>query len=196
MFLRRRQRFVGPPTVAEPTCQRPVGPAAHRDADQHRTADRAPQRRRACRVACHVAPAAFGAEGPSQSQSQYDRFVSQRNRRSFAESLRTTCQRRARPFGGRLDVQPGTRTAIAQEVSNYLRQIVTAANTQFRGRYLFAGSNTTYAPFDSDGKLVTYHGNRDPHCKRIPTTTSYFKPIRTATVSLGPSPTRCGVRSI
>jgi flagellar hook-associated protein 3 FlgL len=52
------------------------------------------------------------------------------------------------------------RTAVAQEVSNYLRQIVTAANTQFRGRYLFAGSNTTYAPFDSDGKLVTYHGNR------------------------------------
>jgi flagellin-like hook-associated protein FlgL len=57
------------------------------------------------------------------------------------------------------DVQ---RQAAAQQVAEALRQLVDAGNQNFRGRYLFAGSQTTTRPFTlpEQGNLVRYEGNQ------------------------------------
>jgi flagellin-like hook-associated protein FlgL len=55
------------------------------------------------------------------------------------------------------DVQ---RQAAAQQVQQALEQLMDAGNQNFRGRYLFAGSETMTRPFSSVGaNLVRYDGN-------------------------------------
>lgn len=48
------------------------------------------------------------------------------------------------------------RSAAAQNVQNMLEEIVSLANTDVSGRYIFAGTKTADAPFDQAG---TYSGN-------------------------------------
>lgn len=50
------------------------------------------------------------------------------------------------------------RTAIAAEIDQIIESIKTAANTQYAGRYIFAGSKTTTAPYTANGP-DTYNGD-------------------------------------
>ena len=56
-------------------------------------------------------------------------------------------------------------------VDGYLRQILSLANTQVAGRYIFAGTETSAQPFafddDNNPTLVTYAGNDDPFAIKI-----------------------------
>lgn len=55
------------------------------------------------------------------------------------------------------DVQ---RATVAQQVDQTLQQLLDTGNQQFRGRYLFAGSETTIRPFGETGKgAIEYTGN-------------------------------------
>ena len=51
------------------------------------------------------------------------------------------------------------RAVLAQEVRALRDQILTLANSQARGRYIFAGSLVTDAPFTIAGDTVSYGGN-------------------------------------
>lgn len=48
------------------------------------------------------------------------------------------------------------RALAAKDVQNALKEIISLANTEIDGRYIFSGSKTDTAPFDQDG---TYHGD-------------------------------------
>jgi len=50
------------------------------------------------------------------------------------------------------------RSAIADEIDQLIESIKTAGNTQYAGRYIFAGSATTTAPYTPDG-ADTYNGD-------------------------------------
>lgn len=50
--------------------------------------------------------------------------------------------------------------AASEQVERAIQQMMDLANQQFRGRYLFSGSNTTTKPFQTlDSGLIQYHGN-------------------------------------
>src|SRR5436190_2238964 len=51
------------------------------------------------------------------------------------------------------------RAAAAQQVQQAIATLTDAANQQFRGRNLFAGSGTTVRPFELAGDHVAYQGN-------------------------------------
>lgn len=52
------------------------------------------------------------------------------------------------------------RRAIAEQVEQAIRQLIDTGNQQYRGRYLFAGSNTLVRPFQlSDAQVIQYAGN-------------------------------------
>jgi len=51
------------------------------------------------------------------------------------------------------------RQAAITEINRAIEQLVSVGNTQFRGRYLFAGSQTNVEPYSYDGAHVTYHGD-------------------------------------
>ena len=53
------------------------------------------------------------------------------------------------------------RAALAGEVRSLRDQILSLANSQARGRYIFAGSLVTDVPFTIAGDTVTYRGNAD-----------------------------------
>ncbi len=54
---------------------------------------------------------------------------------------------------------PDARAALAAEVRSLRDQILSLANVQARGRYIFAGSNITVPPFVLSGDAVSYQGN-------------------------------------
>ncbi len=56
---------------------------------------------------------------------------------------------------------PAQRESAAQEVEGYIEQVLSAANTDVDGRYLFAGTKTDTGPFvyDRDQRQVAYEGN-------------------------------------
>ena len=54
------------------------------------------------------------------------------------------------------------RGAIAVELEGILQQIINAANTKYRGRYIFAGSDPTVQPIDASGEAIVYQGNESP----------------------------------
>jgi flagellar hook-associated protein 3 FlgL len=56
-------------------------------------------------------------------------------------------------------VSSNSRVAIAEEIRVLRDQILSLANTQVRGRYLFAGSNVLTQPFTLSGDEVSYNGN-------------------------------------
>src|SRR5690606_36292622 len=49
--------------------------------------------------------------------------------------------------------------AVAQQVGQALQQLLDASNQQFRGRYLFAGSQASVRPYEIIDGYVKYHGN-------------------------------------
>lgn len=51
------------------------------------------------------------------------------------------------------------RDALATEVTRTIEQLVRIGNQQFRGRYLFAGSQTNVQPYQLDGNYIRYDGN-------------------------------------
>jgi len=56
---------------------------------------------------------------------------------------------------------PEEKTALALEAQSLIRQVVNAANTTFRGRYLFGGSQAASAPFSLlSENAVRYEGDR------------------------------------
>ena len=57
------------------------------------------------------------------------------------------------------------RKSAALTVQNILDEIVSLANTEVGGRYIFSGSKTDTAPFSSDG--ITYNGNDEPFAVKI-----------------------------
>jgi len=58
------------------------------------------------------------------------------------------------------------RQAVAQQVEQAIEQLIDTANIQYRGRYLFAGSDTGVQPFQAlNGNVVSYGGNES----RLPT---------------------------
>ena len=61
------------------------------------------------------------------------------------------------------------RANAASIVDGYLEQIITLANTQIGGRYVFAGTNTDISPYElnSTGTQVDYHGTRTPFSIKI-----------------------------
>ena len=63
------------------------------------------------------------------------------------------------------------RAKAAIEVDGYLRQIISLANTQVGGRYIFGGTNTSTPPFEMDDSgpapVVHYNGNENPFAIRI-----------------------------
>lgn len=56
------------------------------------------------------------------------------------------------------------REAAAETVQNNIDEIVSLANTEVNGRYIFAGSNTDSIPFNEDG---TYNGDNNPFTIKI-----------------------------
>ncbi len=50
------------------------------------------------------------------------------------------------------------RTSAAQTVDNMLKEIISLANTEVSGRYIFGGTRTDTIPFSQNG---TYNGNND-----------------------------------
>ena len=57
------------------------------------------------------------------------------------------------------------RASASLTVQNILDEIVSLANTEVGGRYIFSGSKTDTAPFSSDG--ITYNGNDEPFAVKI-----------------------------
>src|SRR5262245_24509124 len=51
------------------------------------------------------------------------------------------------------------RQAAAQQVEEAITQLLNTANQNFRGRYLFAGSRSTAAPFSRTDDGIVYMGN-------------------------------------
>ncbi|MBW1717892.1 MAG: flagellar hook-associated protein FlgL [Deltaproteobacteria bacterium] len=61
------------------------------------------------------------------------------------------------------------RASAAATVQNTLEEIVSLANTEVNGRYVFAGSKTDAAPFsrDNDTNVVTYNGDNKAFTMKI-----------------------------
>lgn len=53
----------------------------------------------------------------------------------------------------------GVRATLATEIRSQRDQILSLANTQVKGRYLFSGSQVTTVPFAISGDTVTYQGD-------------------------------------
>jgi flagellar hook-associated protein 3 FlgL len=51
------------------------------------------------------------------------------------------------------------RQVAAEQVEHAIEELLATGNQNFRGRYLFAGSRSTAAPFSWDGEGVVYRGN-------------------------------------
>jgi flagellar hook-associated protein 3 FlgL len=64
-------------------------------------------------------------------------------------------------------VGDGARATIATEIRSLRDQILALANSQTKGRYLFAGSMVTVAPFVIAGDSVSYVGNSDINSIRV-----------------------------
>ena len=57
------------------------------------------------------------------------------------------------------------RASASLTVQNILDEVVSLANTEVGGRYIFSGSKTDTTPFSSDG--TTYYGNDEPFAVKI-----------------------------
>ncbi len=53
------------------------------------------------------------------------------------------------------------RQAASAEIDRAIQQIMDIGNQQFRGRYLFAGSQTTQIPYAKVGSFIQYNGNEE-----------------------------------
>ena len=53
------------------------------------------------------------------------------------------------------------RQAVKSQIDQVIESLLATANTQFLGRYLFAGSQTNVPPYGYDGQYVRYSGNNE-----------------------------------
>ncbi len=53
------------------------------------------------------------------------------------------------------------RQAVVDQINRTLEQLVNIGNSQFRERYLFAGSRSQQLPYDYDDEFVVFNGNED-----------------------------------
>ncbi len=53
------------------------------------------------------------------------------------------------------------RQSVVDQINRALEQLVTIGNSQFRERYLFAGSRSQQQPYDYVGDFVAFNGNED-----------------------------------
>jgi flagellar hook-associated protein 3 FlgL len=58
-------------------------------------------------------------------------------------------------------VSSDARAVLATEIRSFRDQILTLANSQVRGRYIFAGSQVSSVPFTIDEDAVQYQGDQD-----------------------------------
>jgi flagellar hook-associated protein 3 FlgL len=58
-------------------------------------------------------------------------------------------------------VNSDVRATIALEIRSLRDQMISLANSQALGRYLFAGSKTSSAPYTLNGDVVQYNGNQE-----------------------------------
>jgi flagellar hook-associated protein 3 FlgL len=56
-------------------------------------------------------------------------------------------------------VNDDSRAALASEIRTLRDQVLSLANMQVRGRYIFAGTSVLTAPFEKIGDSITYKGN-------------------------------------
>lgn len=63
-------------------------------------------------------------------------------------------------------IGPEQRSSAATSVQNMLDEIVSLANTDVAGNFVFAGSKTDTIPFDQDG-TYTYNGDNNPFAIKI-----------------------------
>jgi flagellar hook-associated protein 3 FlgL len=61
--------------------------------------------------------------------------------------------------GASNSVNSDDRAALASDIRSMRDQIVSLANTEAQGRYIFAGSKVTSAPFSQEGDSVAYNGD-------------------------------------
>jgi flagellar hook-associated protein 3 FlgL len=64
-------------------------------------------------------------------------------------------------LAGTETIDSNARATIAEEVRSFRDQLLTVANSQARGRYIFAGSQVTTIPFTITGDTVSYQGDSD-----------------------------------
>jgi len=64
-------------------------------------------------------------------------------------------------LAGTQTIDPAARATIAGEVRSLRDQLLMLANSQARGRYIFAGSQVTTIPFTITGDTVSYQGDSD-----------------------------------
>jgi flagellar hook-associated protein 3 FlgL len=68
-------------------------------------------------------------------------------------------------------VNSDARSTISAEIRSLREQIVSIANSQARGRYIFSGSKVSSAPFSISGDSVLYQGDSDVNTIHIDTGT-------------------------
>jgi flagellar hook-associated protein 3 FlgL len=82
---------------------------------------------------------------------------------------------------------PESRQALATAVDGTKQQVLSDANTQFNGSYLFAGTLNTSQPFvDSGTGTVTYQGNNEAIFSRLDRSTVLKTNVTGEEVFLGP----------
>jgi flagellar hook-associated protein 3 FlgL len=64
-------------------------------------------------------------------------------------------------------ISDGVRAALANEIRSLRDQIVAMANSEVRGRYIFAGSEVATAPFLLEGDSITYQGDNTVNSLRV-----------------------------
>ena len=107
---------------------------------------------------------ALGAGESNQEQPRYESIVFERHRHGTFERLRLAVANPQPRLGAIGDTATDAqRQSAAQQVDQTVQQLLNAANQQYNGRYLFAGSKTATKPFSvlSNGD-VEYNGNETP----------------------------------
>ena len=63
---------------------------------------------------------------------------------------------------------PSDVKSIANQISGILNEVTTLANTSYQGQYIFAGGQTSSAPFTTTGAGTTYNGDNDVNYLAMP----------------------------
>ncbi len=64
-------------------------------------------------------------------------------------------------------IVPNARATLAAEIRSLRDQVLSIANSEARGRYIFAGSMVTEVPFGLDGDSISYSGDSEASLVRV-----------------------------
>ncbi|MGH9468895.1 MAG: hypothetical protein ACRD1N_00970, partial [Terriglobia bacterium] len=59
------------------------------------------------------------------------------------------------------------RQALATQAQNIQQQVMSLANSEFQGVYLFGGTNSTSAPYTQSGSSITYQGDSNSNTVEV-----------------------------